>query len=98
MTGMWGWIGFNAVVLTLIVVDLLVFHRRARQTSLKEAAIWSAVWVALSLTFSLFVFRIMGTTSGLEFLAGYLIEYALSDDNVFVLVLIFGYFRIPLQY
>ncbi len=95
---MWGWIGFNAVVLALIAVDLLVFHRRARQTSLKEAAVWSAVWVGLSLTFSLFVFRFMGTNSGLEFLAGYLIEYALSVDNIFVFVLIFGYFRIPMEY
>lgn len=95
---MWGWIGFNAVVLALIAVDLLVFHRRARQTSLKEAAVWSAVWVGLSLTFSLFVFRFMGKNSGLEFLAGYLIEYALSIDNIFVFVLIFGYFRIPMEY
>ncbi len=95
---MWGWIGFNAVVLALIAVDLLVFHRRARQASLKEAAVWSAVWVGLSLTFSVFVFRFMGTNSGLEFLAGYLIEYALSVDNIFVFVLIFGYFRIPMEY
>ncbi len=98
MTSVWGWIGFNVVVLALIAFDLLVFHRRARQTSLREAAIWSAVWVGLSLTFSLFVFRFMGTNSGLEFLAGYLIEYALSVDNIFVFVLIFGYFRIPMQY
>lgn len=98
MTSVWGWVGFNAVVLTLIGVDLLVFHRRARQASLKEAAIWSAVWVGLSLTFSLFVFRFMGTNSGLEFLTGYLIEYALSVDNIFVFVLIFGYFRIPMEY
>lgn len=95
---MWGWIGFNAVVLTLIAVDLLVFHRRPRHVSLKEAAAWSALWVGLSLTFSLFVFRFMGRTSGLEFLTGYLIEYALSVDNIFVFVLIFGYFRIPMQY
>ena len=95
---MWGWIGFNAVVLTLIAVDLLVFHRRPRHVSLKEAAAWSALWVGLSLTFSLFVFRFMGTNSGLEFLAGYLIEYALSVDNIFVFVLIFGYFRIPMEY
>ncbi len=98
MTGVWGWVGFNAVVLTLIAVDLLVFHRRPRHVSLKEAAVWSALWVGLSLTFSVFVFRFMGTTSALEFLAGYLIEYALSVDNIFVFVLIFGYFRIPMQY
>ena len=98
MTSVWGWIGFNVVVLTLIAVDLLVFHRRPRHVSLKEAAAWSALWVGLSLTFSLFVFRFMGTTPGLEFLAGYLIEYALSVDNIFVFVLIFGYFRIPMEY
>lgn len=98
MTGVWGWVGFNAVVLTLIAVDLLVFHRRPRHVSLKEAAAWSALWVGLSLTFAVFVFRFMGRTSGLEFLTGYLIEYALSVDNIFVFVLIFGYFRIPMQY
>jgi len=98
LTSVWGWVGFNAVVLTLIAVDLLVFHRRPRHVSLREAAAWSALWVGLSLTFSLVVFRFMGTTSGLEFLAGYLIEYALSVDNIFVFVLIFGYFRIPMQY
>lgn len=98
MTSMWGWIGFNAIVLTLIAIDLLVFHRRPRHVSLKEAGAWSALWVGLSLSFSLLVFRFMGTTSGLEFLAGYLIEYALSVDNIFVFVLIFGYFRIPMEY
>jgi tellurite resistance protein TerC len=98
VTSMWGWIGFNAVVLTLIAVDLLVFHRRPRHVSLKEAAAWSGLWIGLSLTFSLFVFRFMGKTSGLEFLTGYLIEYALSVDNIFVFVLIFGYFRIPMEY
>lgn len=98
MTGKWGWIGFNAVVLTLIALDLTVFHKRAREVSLKEAATWSAVWVALSLTFSLFIFKFMGTNSGLEFLAGYMIEYALSVDNILVFVLIFTYFKIPQEY
>jgi len=98
LTSVWGWVGFNVVVLTLIAVDLLVFHRRPRHVSLKEAAAWSALWVGLSLAFSVAVFRFMGRTSGLEFLTGYLIEYALSVDNIFVFVLIFGYFRIPMQY
>lgn len=98
MTGKWGWIGFNVVVLTLIALDLTVFHKKAREVSLKEAATWSAVWVALSLTFSLTIFKWMGTTSGLEFLAGYMIEYALSVDNILVFVLIFSYFKIPQEY
>jgi tellurite resistance protein TerC len=98
VTRVWWWIGFNAVVLGLLALDLGVFHRRAHRVSVREAGIWSAVWVTLSLSFGLGVYITLGRQPGVEFLTGYLIEYALSVDNIFVFVLIFSYFRIPAQY
>ena len=95
MNSLWGWVGFNVVVLAILALDLGVLHRRSEKVSLKEAAVWSAVWVALSLCFAFAIYRTMGEESGLEFLTGYLIEYALSVDNIFVFVLIFSYFRVP---
>jgi tellurite resistance protein TerC len=94
----WGWIGFNVVVLAILALDLGVLHRRSEKVSLREAATWSAVWVALSLCFAFAIYLKMGKQSGLEFLTGYLIEYALSVDNIFVFVLIFSYFNVPEKY
>jgi tellurite resistance protein TerC len=98
MNSLWGWVGFNVVVLAILALDLGVLHRRAVKVSLKEAATWSAVWVALSLCFAFAIYETMGKESGLEFLTGYLIEYALSVDNIFVFVLIFSYFNVPEEY
>jgi len=98
VNSLWGWIWFNVVVLAILALDLGVLHRRSEKVSLKEAAIWSGVWVALSLCFALAIYRNMGKESGLEFLTGYLIEYALSVDNIFVFVLIFSYFNVPEKY
>jgi tellurite resistance protein TerC len=98
MNSLWGWVGFNVVVLAILALDLGVLHRRSEKVSLKEAATWSAVWVALSLGFAFAVYQTMGKESGLEFLTGYLIEYALSVDNIFVFVLIFTYFGVPEKY
>lgn len=98
MNSLWGWVGFNVVVLAILALDLGVLHRRSEKVSLKEAAVWSGVWVALSLCFALAVYLTMGRESGLEFLTGYLIEYALSIDNIFVFVLIFSYFNVPEKY
>jgi len=101
MTSQWGlggWIGFNVVVLAILALDLGVLHRRSEKVSLKQAAIWSTVWVVLSLCFAAAIYATMGKQRGLEFLTGYLIEYALSVDNIFVFVLIFGYFNVPEKY
>ena len=98
MNSLWGWIGFNVVVLAILALDLGVLHKRAEKVSVREAATWSAVWVALSLSFALAIYITMGKQSGLEFLTGYLIEYALSVDNIFVFVLIFAYFNVPEKY
>jgi TerC family integral membrane protein len=92
------WIGFNVFVLAMLALDLGVFHRQAHVVSPREAAVWSAVWVTLALAFGLGVWHWFGPEKGLEFLTGYLIEKSLSVDNIFVFVLIFGYFSVPEQY
>lgn len=87
-------IAFNVGVLAVLGVDLGVFNRKAHKISVKEAAIWSSVWIALSLAFAGFIAWWRTPQAALEFLTGYLIEYSLSVDNIFVIVLIFSYFRI----
>ncbi|MCC6243817.1 MAG: TerC family protein [Gemmatimonadaceae bacterium] len=95
MPNVWWWIGFNALILVLLALDLGVFNRKAHAVSVKEALGWSAVWVTLAVTFGLWIGRSMGQQAMLEFYAGYLVEQALSVDNLFVFILIFGYFQIP---
>jgi tellurite resistance protein TerC len=95
---LWLWIGFNAFVIVMLAIDLGVFHREAHEVSMKEAGAWSAIWVALALAFNYGVYHFMGPQAGLEFLTGYLIEKALSVDNIFVFVLIFSYFSVPPRY
>jgi tellurite resistance protein TerC len=82
----------------MLAIDLGVFHREAHEVSMREAAAWSTVWVALSLAFNLGIYQFMGAQAGLQFLTGYLIEKALSVDNIFVFVLIFSYFSVPKRY
>ncbi len=94
----WIWIGFNLFVLAMLALDLGVFHRQAHTVSMREAAAWSGVWVSLALLFNLGVYYLMGPDAGLQFLTGYLIEKALSVDNIFIFVLIFGYFGVPSKY
>jgi tellurite resistance protein TerC len=97
-SNIWLWVGFLTFVLGMLALDLGVFHRKAHTVSLKEAATWSVVWVAISLIFNAFVYRFIGSQQGIEFLTGYLIEKSLSVDNIFVFVLIFSYFNVPSQY
>jgi tellurite resistance protein TerC len=92
------WIAFNAFVLAMLAVDLLVFHKEAHEVRAAEAAGWSAFWIALALLFGGGVYWFMGRELGLEYFAGYVIEKALSVDNIFVFVLIFGFFRVPPRY
>lgn len=94
----WLWIGFTVFVLTVLVLDLGVFHRKSHAVNVKEALVWSGVWLSLALIFSGAVFTYMGSTKGFEFLTGYIIEWSLSVDNIFVFLLIFSYFAIPAQY
>ena len=91
-------IAFNAGVLAVLAIDLGIFNKKAHAASVKEAATWSAVWITLSLGFAGLILTLYGKDPALEFVTGYLIEYSLSIDNIFVIVLIFSYFRIPEKY
>lgn len=94
----WFWILFNLFVLGMLALDLGVFHRDAHEVSLREAGVWSAVWVSLALVFNAGIYVFWGSGPALEFLAGYLIEKSLSMDNVFVFAMIFAYFAVPKAY
>jgi tellurite resistance protein TerC len=92
------WIGFVACILGLLALDLGVFHRNAHEVRFKEALAWSVVWVSLAMLFNVGVYHWFGPERALEFLAGYLIEKALSVDNVFVFLVLFSYFAVPPAY
>ena len=92
------WIVFNVFVLLLLGLDLFVFHRKTHEVKIKEALGWSAFWIVLSLSFNAFIYYWKGPGPALEFLTAYLIEKSLSVDNLFVFIMIFSYFKIPLQY
>ncbi|MEP6686108.1 MAG: TerC family protein [Verrucomicrobiota bacterium] len=94
-TPIWFWIAFHIGVFIAVGVDLISFKRRNRELSLRAAALRSAVWVVVSLLFNVIVWQWQGPERGLDFLTGYLIEYSLSVDNIFVFVLIFTYFEVP---
>jgi tellurite resistance protein TerC len=98
MDQLWLWVGFNAFVLAMLAVDLFIFHKEAHEVQAREAATWSLVWIALALLFGAGVYRFLGRDAGLEYFTAYLIEKALSVDNIFVFVLIFSLFRVPARY
>ncbi|NML64730.1 TerC family protein [Hymenobacter sp. RP-2-7] len=89
------WILFNLGIIGLLLLDLLVLNRRAHAVTLREALLQTAGWVALALCFNLYVYQHMGHEAGLQWLTGYLVEEALSVDNLFVFLLIFSYFKVP---
>ena len=92
------WTIFAVAIFGLLALDLFVFHREAKPVRMREAATWVAVWVTLGLSFGGWIFLTRGSTSGAEYLAGYLIEYSLSMDNVFVFAVLFAYFAVPPAY
>ena len=92
------WVGFNIFVLAMLALDLGIFHRRAHIVGIKEALIWSAIWIILALTFNLGIYFWRGPETALEFLTGYLIEKSLSVDNLFVFLMIFSYFNVDSLY
>jgi tellurite resistance protein TerC len=94
-TSIWFWVAFHVGVLLAIGIDLFTFRVRGRELSMAAAARRSLVWVLISLAFNAVVWRVKGPHHGLDFLTGYLIEYSLSMDNIFVFVLIFTHFRVP---
>ncbi len=89
------WVAFLAVVLALLALDLGVLHRRERRIGLREALAASIVWTLVGLAWNAWLWRAHGHAAGVEFLAGYVIERALSFDNIFVFVVIFQYFAVP---
>jgi tellurite resistance protein TerC len=93
-----GWIGFNVFVLLMLALDLGVLHRRSHAVGAREALLSTAVWIALAMIFNAGVYHYMGRESALEFLTGYLIEKALSVDNIMVFLMIFSHFKVPAAY
>jgi tellurite resistance protein TerC len=94
-TSIWFWVAFHVGVFLAIGIDLFTFRMRGRALSMAAAARRSLLWVVVSLVFNAVVWRVKGPHHGLDFLTGYLIEYSLSMDNIFVFVLIFTHFRVP---
>ena len=94
----WHWVGFIACVFIFLAIDLGLFHRKAHVVTFKEALVWSTVWFCLAMAFALAMKPLRGEKESLQFLTGYLIELSLSMDNVFVIALIFAYFRIPAEH
>src|SRR5438046_7116868 len=98
-TSIWFWAAFNAGVFVALTLDLVQVKHRGRELSMRAAAQRTAIWIILSLLFNLVVWKIRGPDKALEFLTGYVIEYSLSVDNIFVFILIFTYFRVlPLSH
>jgi tellurite resistance protein TerC len=97
-TSLWIWAGFNLFILAMLALDLGVFHRKSHEVSMREATVWSLVWVALSMLFNAGIWYFQGPDPALQFFTGYLIEKSLSVDNIFVFALLFGYFSVPAAY
>lgn len=98
MTNLISWMVFSVIVVIMLALDLGVFHRRTHEVKMKEALIWSAVWIAVALLFNAIVYFVKGKELALQFLASYLLEKSLSVDNLFVFLLVFNYFHLPGKY
>lgn len=88
------WLVFLAIIFFMLFLDLGVFHKKVHKVSIKESLTWTGVWIALALGFNFYIYQKMGSQAGLEFLTGYIIEKSLSIDNIFVISLIFSYFKV----
>jgi tellurite resistance protein TerC len=94
----WMWAGFMAMVVALLFVDLFVLHRDHHVISVRESLLTTSAYAVLAVLFSGFVWHEMGQAKAMEFLTGYVVEFSLSMDNVFVMAMIIGYFKIPAKY
>jgi tellurite resistance protein TerC len=92
------WAAFAVFVVVMLTLDLTVFHKHAKEPSLRESGFWTCFWSALALSFNGLVWWWLGGKAAIEFLTGYLVEWSLSMDNVFVFAVVFGYFKVPLKY
>jgi TerC family integral membrane protein len=95
---LWHWVAFGVLVVVLLFLDLFVFHRKSREPTLRESAVWTLVWCTLALLFNGLIWAWRGSHIALLFLTGYLVEWTLSMDNVFVFAVIFSFFGVPLKY
>lgn len=100
---LWHWFGFGGLVVALLTLDLVVFHRHVHTPTLRESAGWSVFWIALALVFNGVIwwwgFREHGNShAGVNFLTAYLVEKSLSVDNLFVFAVIFRFFQVPMKY
>lgn len=95
---LWGWGAVTALIVAMLLLDLLVFHRDAHEVTMREAAISSAMWIALGLAFGLVIWAVGDGVDAGQYYAGYLIEKSLSVDNIFVFALLFSYFGVPAAY
>ena len=96
-TNIWFWVGFIAFVLAMLALDLGVFHKKAHVVRPREAGVWVTAWITLALLFAAGLWVLESQSIALTFLTGYVIELSLSVDNLFVMVVIFNYFRVPPQ-
>jgi len=94
----WGWAAFNIFVVTAIILDLFILHRKNQIIGVKQAFLTSAIWIGLAFLFNIWIYYAFGKDTALDFLTGYLIEEFLSIDNLFVFIMIFEYFRTPREY
>lgn len=94
----WHWLSFAGLVVFLLVLDLKVFHRDDHEPSLKESTWFTIFWIAMGLAFNAFIWIWAGHEAGVKFLTGYIVEKTLSMDNIFVFVMIFHFFKIPMKY
>jgi tellurite resistance protein TerC len=92
------WGSFSLFVIGMLALDLGVFHRKSHSVSVKEALTWTAVWITLAMLFNLFVYHYFDKEAALEFFTAYVVEKSLSVDNIFVIIMIFSYFRVPDTY
>lgn len=95
---LWAWFAFIAFVLVMLAIDLGVFQRKAHIVKPREAAIWTATWVTLSLLLGVVFYFWLGSEKAVEYITGYVLEWSLSVDNIFVFVLVFTYFKVPFKY
>ena len=92
------WTAFNVFVLGMLALDLGVFHKKAEEITVRNALVWTGVWITLAMCFNFFVYQYFGKQQAIEFFTGYIIEKSLSVDNIFVIIMIFSYFQVPTSY
>ncbi|HVN48860.1 MAG TPA: TerC family protein [Bacteroidota bacterium] len=92
------WVGFNIFIVFLLMLDLMVFNKKPHEVSIKEALIWSSIWISLAMCFNVVVYYWFGYDLALQYFTGYVIEKSLSVDNLFVFLLLFSFFKVPPQY